>query len=40
MSTIPLTVDEIYALVQQRLLANGCNEENAAARTISSAESL
>ena len=40
MSTIPMTVDEIYELTEQCLLANGCNQENAAAaaRTISTAE--
>ncbi len=40
MSTIALTVNEIYDLAYQCLLNNGCNEENAAAaaRTISAAE--
>lgn len=40
MSTISLTVNEIYELAYQCLLNNGCNDENAAAaaRTISTAE--
>ena len=40
MSTIALTINEIYELAYQCLLNNGCNDENAAAaaRTISSAE--
>jgi len=40
MSTIALTVSEIYDLAYQCLLSNGCNDENAAAaaRTISTAE--
>ena len=40
MSTIGLTVEEVYDLAYGCLLANGCNAENAAAaaRTISAAE--
>ena len=40
MSTVALTVSEIYDLAYQCLLSNGCNAENAAAaaRTISTAE--
>ena len=40
MSTISLTVSEIYDLAKQCLLSNGCNEANATAtaRTVASAE--
>ena len=40
MSTVALTVNEIYELAYQCLLSNGCDEANAAAaaRTISTAE--
>ncbi|MEM7334816.1 MAG: Ldh family oxidoreductase [Chloroflexota bacterium] len=40
MSTVPMTVQEIYDLAYRCLLNNGCDEENASAsaRTISTAE--